>query len=105
METKDFNFTLSDFKILISLASFKRNDTLVGSNPLKAVTIKELIEQTKLSRVKINSSLKKFQECGYVGLGFKNGNSKTYFTTDEGYELIKTLKEVKSIEEIKEGEF
>ena len=80
------NYTKKDISILRQIK--KRNAT----TELMSMSIKKLQEDTDVSVLKIRQALSKFIKDGYVNEGFKKGNAKTYYITNEGisklYELL-----------------
>lgn len=89
----DILSNLSDLKILIAIID--KNKPTVGTSEVKGVTIKNLIEKTGYSHMKIRSTIKQFLEQGVVAEGLRNGNSKTYYITRLGLELLKKTKSEK----------
>jgi len=78
-------FTKNDFAILRAIYKRKAISELVS------VSIKTLQEDTKLSSVKIRSTLTLFINENYIKLGFRKVNAKTVYIVDDG---IKKLTEV-----------
>lgn len=80
------NYTKKDISILRQIK--KRN----AITELMSMSIKRLQEDTDISALKIRQALSKFIKDGYVNEGFKKGNAKTYYITNEGisklYELL-----------------
>ena len=71
-------FNKTDYKIL---------EILIGNNcntPFRSFTIKYLVNKSGYSHIKIRQSIKTFQMLGYIKEGSKDGNSNTYYVTNEG---------------------
>lgn len=92
MAKNSSNFTMSDFKILLAVASVKRNGERVGGSSLKAVTVKEVGSLIKLSNVKIHQTLSAFIDYGYIQEGLKIGKAKTFYVTETGFSFLLELK-------------
>lgn len=92
MAKNSSNFTMSDFKILLAVASIKRNGERVGGCSVKAVTVKEIGQMIRLSNVKIHQSLSAFIEYGYIQEGLKIGKAKTFYVTETGFSFLVDLK-------------
>jgi DNA-binding transcriptional regulator GbsR (MarR family) len=74
-----------DYKILEQLVGYE------CISIARAFSIKKLSENTKFSEIKIRQTMKLFLMCGLVREGAKDGNRKTYYITNEGYELYKEV--------------
>lgn len=57
----------------------------------KSCTIKTLVESLGYSESKIRLAINNFLKDKFVKEGIKQGQSKTYFITEEGIERIKEL--------------
>lgn len=74
------------------MAIMDKDDTTKGISTLKGTTIKSLIEKTNFSHVKVRATIKMYCEYGVVAEGFKDRNSKTYYITKKGLELLREIK-------------
>lgn len=72
------DFNKSDYVILESLIGYK------CTTSYKSLSIKFLVEICHFSHVKIRQTIKRFMIYDYIREGSKNGNTKTYYVTEEG---------------------
>lgn len=84
--------TLSEYNILEAIID--KNNKTKGVIALYGTTKKEIEDKTSLSKTKIFTALQKFENQGLVKKGLKQGNSNSYYLTEEG--LLK-LKEIKGM--------
>lgn len=74
----ELNFNKNDYGIL---------EILIGNEcatPFQSLTTKYMIDKSGFSHVKIRQTIKTFKMCGFVKEGAKEGNSKTYYVTNDG---------------------
>lgn len=71
-------FNKNDYKILESLIERHCNA------PVASLTIKQLMNITKMSLSKVRSVKDNFLMMKYIQEGSKDGNNKTFYYTDEG---------------------
>lgn len=86
----DKSLNVSDVKILIAISD--KDNPSTGRSEIKGVTIKTLVTKTKYSHVKVRGTIKLLIQKGFVAEGLRNGNSKTYYMTDDGIKLLKEYK-------------
>lgn len=79
----DVLFNKNDYKILESLIERQCNA------PVASLTIKQLMNITGMSLSKVRSVIGKFLLMNFIKEGSKDGNNKTFFTTDEGIKHFK----------------
>ena len=78
-------FTKNDFGILRAIYKRKAVSELVS------VSVKTLQEDTKLSSVKIRSTLTLFLNEKYIKLGFRKVNAKTVYIVEDGINKLKEI--------------
>ncbi len=81
----DVLFNKNDYKILESLIERQCNA------PVASLTIKQLINITGMSLSKVRSVIGKFLLMNFIQEGSKDGNNKTYFTTEDGVKHFKLV--------------
>lgn len=93
------NFNKNDYKILENLIGYECYSIT------RSFTIKKMSEITKLSEIKIRQTMKLFLMCDLVKEGAKDRNKKTYFITNDGFELYKEVMDYneQDIEKLKDA--
>lgn len=81
----DILFNKNDYKILEALIERECN------SPAKSLTVKQIIKITEMSLSKVRAVISKFLLINYIQEGSKDGNSKTYYFTDEGVNHYKAV--------------
>jgi hypothetical protein len=61
-------------------------------NELKSCSINTLHELTDLSITKVRDTIRIFVMLNYIAIGATQGNTKTYYITQEGINKLKSLK-------------
>lgn len=78
-----------DYQAFFNKSDYYILDVLIGNecySAFKSLTTQQIIQDTKLSHVKVRRTLKSFIMAGIVNEGTKDGNNKTYFVTENGKE-------------------
>lgn len=91
---------INDYRILqaIILNPDKSDQTLphkkimVGNTVLNGKTKMDIMKITSLGRTKVNSTIKKLLELGYIAEGLMKARAKTYYITQEGKNELKRVK-------------
>lgn len=83
----------NDF-IILSLIRDKKNN--LGMCKARGITIKTLIENSKLSESTVRRSLKKLLEKGFVDYGLKQINKDSFYVTEEGIKEIQSIRKIVS---------
>lgn len=78
-------FNKNDYKMLESLIERECNA------PAASLTIKQLMRITEMSLSKIRSVKDNFILMNFIAEGSKDGNSKTYYITQQGVEHFKLV--------------
>lgn len=83
-----------DYQTFFNKSDYFVLDALLGNecrSPFDSLTVKEIMENTELSHVKVRNALKGFIMAGIVSEGTKDGNSKTFFITSKGIDYYKEV--------------
>lgn len=72
--------------------SFNKNDYLIleaiignrCTTPVMSFTINQISKESNFSEIKVRLAIKSFQMYDYIKEGSKDGNTKTYYVTNEG---------------------
>lgn len=83
--------TQNDYRILLSVMQQSNPDDDKGLYKAKGTTIYEIINETSLSRTKVNKTIKSFIDMKLLDYGLSNGNAKTYVLTEKGLIELKEL--------------
>lgn len=82
------NLNSNDYKILSSIVDKAKNRGLAIG---RGSTLKQIIEKTNLSDVKVRNTLKILLEEGLIIQGVKKIRSKTYCISEKGIQTLKEL--------------
>lgn len=85
-------FTANEYNIMEAIID--KDNKNKGLIALYGTTKSEIICKTGLSSTKVHVTLQKFENQGLIKRGLKQGNSNSYYLTEEG--LLK-LKEIKGM--------
>ena len=77
--------TVSDLKILSAIINKSDN---IGIIKMNGCTKKIIEQKTKLSKTKINTTLRMLLSEGYIEKGLNKGNQHTFVVTNKGLKLI-----------------
>lgn len=83
-------FTQNDYYILESILD--KSDEDKGMIKTKGTTKKEIIDKTKLSLSKVTLTLGMLESHGYIEVGLKVKNAKSYIVSEKGMEELLKMK-------------
>lgn len=83
-------FTQNDYYILESILD--KNDDSKGLIKTKGTTKKEIITKTNLSLSKVTLTLGMLESHGYIEVGLKVKNAKSYIVSEKGMEELLKMK-------------
>ena len=81
----------TDLMILVSFCKIREQRSI---NEVSGVTTKEINSTTNCSFSKISISLRKLISLGYIDRGISIKQTKTYYITEKGLDLIEKIAEV-----------
>lgn len=82
----------NDYKILESIIDNKNNR---GLSRGRGSSLKQIIEKTKFSDVKVRSTIKVLLQMGLITEGIKHVKAKTYYLSEKGLnELVDLRKNI-----------
>lgn len=84
-----YNFNSNDYKILECVVDKDKNR---GLSLGRGSTLKQIVDKTGLSIVKVRNTIKILLQKGYVIEGVKKERAKSYCITEEGIKKIRELK-------------
>lgn len=88
----------NDFVVLSSVRDKKNN---LGLCKARGMTVKLLMEASKLSESTVRRSIKKLLAKGFIDYGVRQVNKDSFYVTELG---IKELEEVKRVIKVNKGE-
>jgi hypothetical protein len=82
----------NDYKILESIVDREKNRGLAKG---RGSTLKQIVEKTQFSDVKVRNTLKVLLELNYISEGVKKVKAKSYYLTEDGLrELVDLRKNI-----------